>query len=217
MFLYSGFCFYSLSLAWTTVAPWKWNQLTFGNTWAGISPFGMSPVMPEQNQFSVFSTMQQFSSLRSLPAKLTMNQQHVMDLDLMEAPASIRHCPPNLLNNAEWLPECWSNDLLCQKPTKHFVFSFKNPAWLTEDFVTEAGCSLLAVSQAIRAHSDGDVCSLCLYKRICVHISVVSSSGPSIRTSFRYTGYLVTHSGYKNFSLDQQEMEVSTSDILLVL
>lgn len=37
------------------------------------------------------------------------------------------------------------------------------------DFVAEAGSSILAVCQAVRARSDGDVCSLCVHIHACVH------------------------------------------------
>lgn len=138
--------------------------------------FGMPPVKPEQNQFR----MSYHSPVHCtpLPAKITMNQQHVINLYLTEAPASIRHCPPNLLNNVEWLSA--EVMIFSVKSQQSILFSLLK-IWHgpTEAFLAEAGSPILAVPQAGRAHSDGDVFHLCLYVPACAHVSIASSHGPS--------------------------------------
>lgn len=85
-----------------------------------------------------------------------MNQQHVINLYLTEAPASIRHCPPNLLNNVEWLSA--EVMIFCVKSQQSILFShLKIWPGPTKDFVAEAGSPILAVPQAVWAHSDEDV------------------------------------------------------------
>lgn len=76
--------------------------------------------------------------------------------------------------------------------------------------MAEAGSSILAVPQAVRAHFHGDVFCLCLYIPACAHVSIASNRGPSIRISFTYIEYMVTHSRHSNFSSDQQETEMDT-------
>lgn len=70
-----------------------------------------------------------------------------------ESTASIRHFPPNLLNNVEWLPLSSSNNLLCQKPTKPFVFSVLY-LFQTKDFVATADNSILAIFQTTETYAD---------------------------------------------------------------
>lgn len=114
-----------------------------------------------------------------LPTKITMNQQHVINLYLTEAPASIRHCPTNLLNNVEWLSA--EVMIFSVKSQQSILFSLLK-IWPgpTKAFVAEAGSPILAVLQAGRAHADGDVFYLCLYIPARTHVSIASNRGPSI-------------------------------------
>lgn len=134
-----------------------------------------------------------------------MNQQHVIDSYLTEAPASVRHCPPNLLNNVEWLSA--EVMIFCVKSQQSILFSLLK-VWPgpTKDFVAEAGSPILAVPQAVWAHSDGDVFHLCMDKPACAHVSTASTHGPPIRISCRCIEYMVTHSRYGNFISNQKEI-----------
>ena len=107
--------------------------------------------------------------------------------------------------------------IFCVKSQKSILFSLLK-IWPgpTKDFVAEAGSSILAVPQAVRAHSGGDVFCLCLYIPACAHVCIVSNHGSSIRISFRYIEYMIAHSRYRNFSSDQQEIEMDTKIILVL-
>lgn len=96
-----------------------------------------------------------------------MNQQHVIHSYLTEASASVRHCPPNLLNNVEWLSA--EVMIFCVKSQQSILFSLLK-IWPgpRKDFVAEAGSP---IPQAVWAHSDWDIFHLCLYKPACAHVS----------------------------------------------
>lgn len=84
--------------------------------------------------------------------------------------------------------------IFCVKSQQSVLFSLLK-IWPrpTKDFVAEAGSSIL-VPQAVRAYSDGDVFCLSLYIFACAHVSIASKHGLSIRISFTYVEYMITHS-----------------------
>lgn len=60
--------------------------------------------------------------------------------------------------------------IFCIKSQQSTLFSLlKIQPGPTKDFVAEAGSSILAVCKAVRAHSDGDVCGLCMFVCVCMH------------------------------------------------
>lgn len=134
-----------------------------------------------------------------------MNQQHVINSYLTEAPASIRHCPPNLLNNVEWLSA--EVMIFCVKSQQSILFSLlkiwpgpKRILW-----------QKLAVPYLLNPRLYGLILMGMFSTSDCINLHVPTS--PQQVTMDHQSGfhagvfeYMATHSRYRNFVSNQQEI-----------